>query len=49
MLFGGSDEEDSPLGLIGTIAAIIVAVLLRNCQSVSVSVRERPPNRPAAS
>jgi heat shock protein HtpX len=25
MLFGGSDEEDSPLGLIGTLAAIIVA------------------------
>ncbi|MFX6040354.1 M48 family metalloprotease, partial [Acinetobacter baumannii] len=25
MLFGGSDEEDSPLGLVGTLAAIIVA------------------------
>ena len=25
MLFGGSDEEDSPLGLIGTLAAIVVA------------------------
>lgn len=25
MLFGASDEEDSPLGLIGTLAAIIVA------------------------
>ena len=25
MLFGGSDDEDSPLGLLGTLAAIIVA------------------------
>src|SRR5262249_54047543 len=25
LLFGSSDEEDSPLGLIGTLAAIIVA------------------------
>ena len=25
MLFGGSDEDDSPLGLLGTLAAIIIA------------------------
>jgi heat shock protein HtpX len=37
MLFGGSDEEDSPLGLIGTLAAIIVAPISAILLQLAVS------------
>lgn len=37
MLFGGSDEEDSPLGLIGTLAAIIVAPIAALLLQLAVS------------
>ena len=37
MLFGGSDEEDSPLGLIGTLAAIIVAPIAAMLLQLGVS------------
>jgi heat shock protein HtpX len=37
MLFGGSDEEDSPLGLIGTLAAIIVAPIAAMLLQLAVS------------
>ena len=37
MLFGGSDEEDSPLGLIGTLAAIIVAPIAATLLQLGVS------------
>ena len=37
MLFGGSDEEDSPLGLLGTLAAIIVAPIAAMLIQLAVS------------
>ncbi|HUO69472.1 MAG TPA: M48 family metalloprotease [Solirubrobacteraceae bacterium] len=37
MLFGGSDEEDSPLGLIGTLGAIIVAPIAAMLLQLAVS------------
>ncbi len=37
MLFGGPDEEDSPLGLIGTLAAIIVAPIAAMLLQLAVS------------
>jgi heat shock protein HtpX len=37
MLFGGSDEEDSPLGLLGTLAAIIVAPIAATLLQLGVS------------
>jgi heat shock protein HtpX len=37
LLFGGSDEEDSPLGLIGTLAAIIVAPIAAMLLQLAVS------------
>ena len=37
MLFGESDEEDSPLGLIGTLAAIIVAPIAATLLQLGVS------------
>lgn len=37
MLFGGSDEEDSPLGLVGTLAAIIVAPIAATLLQLGVS------------
>jgi heat shock protein HtpX len=37
MLFGGSDEEDSPLGLLGTLAAIIVAPIAALLLQLAVS------------
>ena len=37
MLFGGSDEEDSPLGLLGTLAAIIVAPIAATVLQLGVS------------
>jgi heat shock protein HtpX len=37
MLFGGSDDEDSPLGLIGTLAAIIVAPIAAMLLQLAVS------------
>ena len=37
MLFGGSDEEDSPLGLVGTLAAIIVAPIAAMLLQLGVS------------
>ncbi len=37
MLFGGSDEEDSPLGLLGTLAAIIVAPIAAMLLQLAVS------------
>jgi heat shock protein HtpX len=37
MLFGGSDEEDSPLGLVGTLAAIIVAPIAAMLLQLAVS------------
>ena len=37
MLFGGSDEDDSPLGLIGTLAAIIVAPIAAMLLQLAVS------------
>jgi heat shock protein HtpX len=37
MLFGGSDEEDSPLGLIGTLAAIILAPIAATLLQLGVS------------
>jgi heat shock protein HtpX len=37
MLFGGSDEEDSPLGLIGTLAAIIVAPIAAMLLQLGIS------------
>ena len=37
MLFGGSDDEDSPLGLIGTLAAIIVAPIAAMLLQLGVS------------
>jgi heat shock protein HtpX len=37
MLFGGSDEDDSPLGLLGTLAAIIVAPIAAMLIQLAVS------------
>ncbi|HUO71052.1 MAG TPA: M48 family metalloprotease [Solirubrobacteraceae bacterium] len=37
MLFGGSDDDDSPLGLIGTLAAIIVAPIAATLLQLGVS------------
>ena len=37
MLFGGSDEEDSPLGLLGTLAAIIVAPIAAMLLQLGIS------------
>jgi heat shock protein HtpX len=37
MLFGGSDEEDSPLGLLGTLAAILVAPIAAMLLQLAVS------------
>jgi heat shock protein HtpX len=37
MLFGGSEEEDSPLGVIGTLAAIIVAPIAAMLLQLAVS------------
>jgi heat shock protein HtpX len=37
LLFGGSDEEDSPLGLLGTLAAIIIAPLAAMLLQLAVS------------
>jgi heat shock protein HtpX len=37
LLFGGSDDEDSPLGWIGTIAAIIVAPIAATLLQLGVS------------
>ncbi len=37
MLFGGSDEDDSPLGLLGTLAAIIVAPIAATLLQLGVS------------
>ena len=37
MLFGGSDEEDSPLGLIGTLATIILAPIAAMLLQLGVS------------
>jgi heat shock protein HtpX len=37
LLFGGSDEDDSPLGLIGTLVAIIVAPIAATLLQLGVS------------
>jgi heat shock protein HtpX len=37
LLFGGSDEDDSPLGLIGTLATIIVAPIAAMLLQLAVS------------
>jgi heat shock protein HtpX len=37
MLFGGSDEDDSPLGLLGTLAAIIIAPLAAMLLQLGIS------------
>jgi heat shock protein HtpX len=37
MLFGGSDEDDSPLGLIGTLVAILVAPIAAMLLQLAVS------------
>jgi heat shock protein HtpX len=37
MLFGGSDDDDSPLGLVGTLAAIIVAPIAASLLQLGVS------------
>ena len=37
MLFGGSDDEESPLGLIGTLVAIIVAPIAATLLQLGVS------------
>jgi heat shock protein HtpX len=37
MLFGGSDEDDSPLGLLGTLAAMIVAPIAAMLLQLAVS------------
>jgi heat shock protein HtpX len=37
MLFGGSDDEDSPLGFIGTLAAIIIAPIAATLLQLGVS------------
>ena len=37
LLFGGSDEEDSPLGLIGTLATIILAPIAAMLLQLAVS------------
>jgi heat shock protein HtpX len=37
MLFGGSDEDDSPLGLLGTLAAIIVAPIAAMLLQLGIS------------
>jgi heat shock protein HtpX len=37
LLFGGSDEEESPLGLLGTLAAIVVAPLAAMLLQLGVS------------
>jgi heat shock protein HtpX len=37
MLFGGADEEDSPLGLIGTLATIIVAPIAAMLLQLGIS------------
>jgi heat shock protein HtpX len=37
MLFGGSDEEESPLGLLGTLATIIVAPIAAMLLQLAVS------------
>jgi heat shock protein HtpX len=37
LLFGGSDDDDSPLGLIGTLVAIIVAPIAATLLQLGVS------------
>jgi heat shock protein HtpX len=37
MLFGGSDEDDSPLGLLGTLAAIIIAPIAAMLLQLGIS------------
>jgi heat shock protein HtpX len=37
MLFGGSDDDDSPLGLIGTLAAIIIAPIAAMLLQLGIS------------
>jgi heat shock protein HtpX len=37
LLFGGSDEDDSPLGLVGTLVAIIVAPMAATLLQLGVS------------
>ena len=37
MLFGGSDEDDSPVGLLGTLAAIIIAPLAAMLLQLGIS------------
>ncbi|MGZ4341174.1 MAG: M48 family metalloprotease [Solirubrobacteraceae bacterium] len=37
MLFGGSDEDDSPLGLIGTLVAIIIAPIAAMLLQLGIS------------
>lgn len=37
LLFGGSDEEDSPLGLIGTLATIVLAPIAATLLQLAVS------------
>ena len=37
MLFGGSDEDDSPLGLVGTLAAIIIAPIAAMLLQLGIS------------
>ena len=37
MLFGGSDEDDSPLGLIGTLATIIIAPIAAMLLQLGIS------------
>ena len=51
MLFGGSDDEDSPFGFIGTLAMIIIAPNLRRCCSswASRASGNISPTRPARS
>src|SRR6185312_14514421 len=37
MLFGGSDDDDSPLGLVGTLAAIIIAPIAAMLLQLGIS------------
>ena len=37
MLFGGSDDDDSPLGLLGTLAAIIIAPIAATLLQLGIS------------
>ena len=41
MLFGGADEDDSPLGLVGTLAAITIAPFAAMLLQLGIS-RQRP-------